>query len=217
MSLLDEPALLASSAVANNAMNRERQLAGVNSYTRELGFNPADLLAGRSGYGWLDLCCGIGTALVQAAGRLPEADLVGVDLVDAFHPVPPGLPLTLVCDSILSWSPGRAFDLITCVHGLHYVGDKLAALTRAAGWLTATGRLVADLDLAAVDTGEPGNRKLRARLRAAGFTYDARRRQIGRTGPAEVYLPYVYLGAGDRAGPNYTGQPAVRSHYRERG
>jgi hypothetical protein len=28
--------------VANNAMNRERQLAGVNSYRRELGFGPLD-------------------------------------------------------------------------------------------------------------------------------------------------------------------------------
>ncbi len=28
-----------------------------------------------------------------------------------------------------------------------------------------------------------------------------------------VDLPYVYLGADDRAGPDYTGRPAVRSHY----
>ena len=27
-------------------------------------------------------------------------------------------------------------------------------------------------------------------------------------------LSYVYLGADDTAGPNYTGQPAVNSHYR---
>ena len=26
-------------------------------------------------------------------------------------------------------------------------------------------------------------------------------------------LPYRYLGADDRAGPNYTGQPAVDSYY----
>src|SRR5689334_4762791 len=38
--LLDDAALELSAVVANCAMNRERQLAGVNSYTRELGFNP---------------------------------------------------------------------------------------------------------------------------------------------------------------------------------
>lgn len=26
-------------------------------------------------------------------------------------------------------------------------------------------------------------------------------------------LPYTYLGADDRAGPNYTNQPAVHSYY----
>jgi len=38
--LLDDGDLTLSAVVANCAMNRERQLAGVNSYTRELGFNP---------------------------------------------------------------------------------------------------------------------------------------------------------------------------------
>ena len=35
------------------------------------------------------------------------------------------------------------------------------------------------------------------------------------TGRREIRLPYTYLGADDRAGPGYTGQPAVRSHYAE--
>jgi SAM-dependent methyltransferase len=205
--LLDDRALLASAVVANNAMNRERQLAGVNSYARELGFNPAD---GLGPGGWLDLCCGRGRALIQAAAQV-SAPLVGVDLVDAFDPAPP--TVTLICASVTTWATEQRFDLITCLHGLHYVGDKLAALTRAASWLTPAGRLVADLDLAAIDTGEPTTRRLAARLRAAGFRYDARRRRISRTGPAVVELPYTYLGADDRAGPNYTGQPAVRSHY----
>jgi hypothetical protein len=43
-SLLDDDRLTASAVVANCAMNRERQLTGVNSYTRELGFNPVDVL-----------------------------------------------------------------------------------------------------------------------------------------------------------------------------
>src|SRR5438270_11765969 len=84
--LLDDAALERSSVVANNAMNRDRQLDGVNSYARELGFHPLDA----AGSGWLDLCCGRGLALAQAAtaldrqGRAGEVALVGVDLVDGF-------------------------------------------------------------------------------------------------------------------------------------
>jgi hypothetical protein len=113
--------------------------------------------------------------------------------------------------------PGRQFDLITCVHGLPYIGDKLALLTRAAGWLTSSGRLIADLDLSAIqlDGGLPARRRLTARLRASGLTYNPRRHQITCTGRREIRLPYTYLGADDRAGPGYTGQPAVHSHYAE--
>lgn len=97
------------------------------------------------------------------------------------------------------------------MHGLHYVGDKLTVLARAVRWLTPTGRLVADLDLDSVRLGDGRP----AGLRAAGLSYDAPRRRISCTGPRLLRLPYAYLGADDHAGPNYTGQPAVRSHYRE--
>jgi len=153
--LLGDDDLHASAVVANCSMNRERQLAGVNSYTRELVSSP-------------------------------------------------------VC----AWTPSRSFDLITCVHGLHYVGDKLAALARAASWLTPRGLLVADLDLAGISiAGQPAGRRLSRALRDAGFSYDFRRHRISRTGKLDAALPYRYLGADDRAGPNYTGQPAVTSHY----
>jgi trans-aconitate methyltransferase len=120
---------------------------------------------------------------------------------------------------VASWQPDRAIDLITCVHGLHYVGDKLAVLTRAASWLTPGGVLAADLDLRSImlSGGQPAARRLATRLRAAGFSYNVRRRQITRTGPVAIRLPYDYLGADDRAGPGYTGQPAVNSHYAEVG
>ena len=74
--MLDDARLERSAVVANNAMNRERGLAGVNSYERELGFDPAT----RAGEAWLDLCCGSGRALIQAAR--PGLTLVGVDLVE---------------------------------------------------------------------------------------------------------------------------------------
>ena len=50
------------------------------------------------------------------------------------------------------------------------------------------------------------------KLRRAGLDYDARRHLIRCHGRREVGLPFAYLGA-DRAGPNYTGQPAVHSYY----
>jgi SAM-dependent methyltransferase len=226
--LLDDAALEASAVVANCAMNRERQLSGVNSYARELGFSPLDVIAaqatGTGTAGWLDLCCGSGRALIQAAGQLRAAGLAGrvtvtgVDLVDAFDPVPEPVPgLELVCAPVTAWKPARSYDLITCVHGLHYIGDKLAVLARAASWLTPDGCLIADLDLSAIDLGDgpAATRRLAARLRAAGIAYSSRRHQVTCTGRRDVRLPYAYLGADDRAGPGYTGQPAVRSHYAE--
>jgi SAM-dependent methyltransferase len=228
--LLNDDALYAFTVVANNAMNRERQLDGVNSYTRELGFNPPDWLTARNGsqdqetvsIGWLDLCCGTGRALQQAADHLAaaglsdRATLVGVDLVDIFDPIPRSGPVPhLVCASVTDWQPPRRFDLITCVHGLHYVGDKLGLLVRAATWLTDTGMFVADLDLTSIRLadGQPAGPRLTTALHGAGFTYDPRRHRVTRTGPRHVDLPYRYLGAEDRAGPNYTGQPAIHSIY----
>jgi SAM-dependent methyltransferase len=157
--LLGDDALHASAVVANNAMNRDRQLAGVNSYTQDLGFNPLDQLTARIGrqgqdtfsVGWLDLCCGSGRALLQAAEHLAavglsdRVTLVGVDLVGFFDPAPQsGLAPQLMCASVTDWLPPQRFDLITCVHGLHYVSDKLRMLARAASWLTDTGTFVAD-------------------------------------------------------------------------
>ncbi|WP_206060676.1 hypothetical protein [Nonomuraea basaltis] len=114
-----------------------------------------------------------------------------------------------------TWHPGTRFDLITCVHGLHYVGDKLGLLTKIAGWLTDEGVFVANFDARSIrlPDGAPAGRRLTTALRAAGLAYDGRSRRISRTGGARIDLPYRYLGADDQAGPNYTGQPAVDSHY----
>jgi SAM-dependent methyltransferase len=229
--LLDDDTLAGSAVVANSAMNRARQLAGVNSYALELGFNPVDVLAALlrvtgapDTVAWLDLCCGTGRALIQAAGQLRDAGVAervlvqGIDLVDAFDPAPDVPWLRLDTASVTEWAPSRRYDLITSIHGLHYVGDKLAVLAKAAGWLTDGGRLVADLDLVSIrlPNGTPAGRRLAADLRDAGFSYDGRRRRIGRDDRGEVSLPYEYLGADDKAGANYTGQPAVHSHYRRK-
>jgi SAM-dependent methyltransferase len=208
--VLDDEALERSSVVANNAMNRERGLTGPNSYTKDLG---VDLVALLDGARWLDLCCGSGRALAEAKTRFGDrVRAVGLDLVDHFGVDGP----EFFVGSLSTWRPDGEFDLITCVHGLHYVGDKLAAVSRAASWLAPGGRFVANFDVADVrdEDGAPLGRRLTAALRAAGFSYDARRRLLSCVGGRDARLPFDYLGADDRAGPNYTGQPAVVSHYR---
>ncbi len=130
----------------------------------------------------------------------PGTDLCGLRLVEV---------------SLNSWRPERRFDLITCVHGLHYVGDKLRLVARAASWPTEYGLFVAGLDLHNLKfaDGRPSGRRMITDLRRAGLEYDRRRRLVTCRGRRIVDLPYRYIGADDRAGPNYTGQPAVDSYY----
>ena len=222
--LLGDEELAASSVVANNAMNRGR---GIASYSRELGFDVPGFLAERVAAAgaarWLDLCCGSGRALVEAAGLLPGVEIVGVDLVDFFaEEAPPGVRWVVSgVEGVAGLGLGE-FDLVTCVHGLHYVGDKLGALRTAVAAVGAGGRFAASLDVAALrgGDGEPLGRKASAALRAAGFGYDGRRRRVSWTGavPGAVAVegtgwPWRYAGADDRAGANYTGQEAVDSYY----
>lgn len=167
---------------------------------------------------WLDLCCGRGTALLETAALLGRegltARLTGVDLVDAFAAEPPQ-EVEFFVAPLADWRPAHRFDLITCVHGLHYVGDKLGALARAVSWLTTDGHFVANFDTTSIRfrNDAPATRRLTTALRAQGFTYDARARRVSRHGHADVEFGFRYLGADDRAGPNYTGQPAVHSYY----
>ncbi|SEF35488.1 Methyltransferase domain-containing protein [Amycolatopsis pretoriensis] len=187
-------------------MNRERRLAGRDGYSRVLGF---DILGLPPGARWLDLCCGSGRALLDAAEVRPDLDITGVDLVGYFAAAG---PVRFETASITAWEPAGRFDLVTCVHGLHYVGDKLGALLRAASWLSDDGVFVANFDIAGVHL-PGGPRPVLKALREASFAYDSRTRRIRRTGRFTGALPFRYLGADDRAGPNYTGQPAVASHY----
>lgn len=223
---VSHPQLERSDVVANSTMNRERGLAGVNSYEAELRLNPLTFLKSQMQNGkpvvWLDLCCGSGRALLEAARQIQlegwsdRVSLVGVDLVDMFADQSEPLPqLTLLTASLHDWSPGRKCDLVTCVHGMHYVGDKLDLLARAVSWLTPQGMFVANLDLANLlaKDGKPLARRLLPRFRAAGIQWDGRRRVIQRIGPTPVDFGLRYLGADDSAGPNYSGQPAVNSHY----
>ena len=224
MNLLGDDELERSAVVANCRMNRERGLFGSNGYDRELGFNPLDVLRKPSGEGrpaaWLDLCCGSGKALIEAARVVHDegldVEIVGVDLAGMFRRIDPDLDrLRLVEASLGDWRPERSFDLISCVHGLHYVGDKLGLIARAASWLTGDGLFTASLDLhnLKISDEKSAGRRLGGDLRRAGLQYDRKRRLVSCRGRRTVDLPYRYLGADDQAGPNYTGQPAVDSHY----
>ena len=223
--LQDDRSLEQSDVVANSTMNRQRGLAGVNSYTRDLGFDLLSFLRQRleerGRVEWLDLCCGTGRALIEAAQTLAGSpvSITGVDLVPMFDPVPAGLDrLQLIASPLADWEPDRPYDLITCVHGLHYLGDKLQAITRAVSWLAEEGRFLAHFDPASLQlrVGETeraaGSDVLRA-LRAQGLTYDPRKHLLSADGRRSLSLPFRYLGADATAGPNYTGQPAVASVY----
>jgi SAM-dependent methyltransferase len=226
MNLLDHDSLERSPVVANSRMNRERGAVGVNSYEKELRFNPLtfvmDRLDAKGAVAWLDLCCGRGRALVDAAkallGRRPGNDLTlhGVDLVAMFDAVPHDVDfLTLELCSIHDWTPAGRFDLITCVHGLHYLGDKLGLIERAATWLFVEGFFAANLDLANLRfaDGTPLRRQLLKRFRECGLIYDSSRHLLSCAGAKSFSLGLRYVGADDSAGPNYSGQEAVDSYY----
>lgn len=229
VTLLDEVALLRSEVVANACMNRTRNLAGVNSYEKDLGLSPLDYLLkaleNQRQVAWLDLCCGSGRAVIQAAeafgaaGLARRARLHGIDLVPMFDPIPPGIGnLVLTSTPIEYGAPEERFDLVTCVHGLHYVGDKLGMLEKASTWLKNDGLLLMHLDYKNLRvSGSSCARTLIGRdLRRSGFRYFTGRRLITRKGPIVRLLPYYYLGADEKAGPNCTGQPAVDSYYQRR-
>ena len=225
--LLDTAALEKSEIVANGCMNRQRNLAGPNSYEKDLGFNPLDFLRKRlknkHAASWLDLCCGSGRALLQAAEVVRSSDidqkikLTGVDLIPMFDFISPGVDeLRLIAASVEKWEPEERFDLVTCVHGLHYIGDKLGLLQRASGWLKDDGLLVAHLDYRnlQIKGRTSSGAQIGKDLRRAGFRYASGRRLLSHSAQTLRHpLPYRYLGADDQAGPNYTGQAAVDSYY----
>lgn len=226
--LLGASALARSEIIANACMNRERNLNGANSYEKELALAPLDFLRtflGRqSAASWLDLCCGTGRALVQAAEAIQSTELeckiklTGVDVVPMFDTIPRSLSrVHLVSASVEQWETDERFDLITCVHGLHYVGDKLGLLQRASGWMNENGLLLMHLDYRNMRiAGQRSSGATIGRdLRHAGFTYASGRHLLVRSGHTTPHgsLPYRYLGADDKAGPNYTGQAAVDSYY----
>ena len=224
--LLSENVLARSSVVANSLMNRERLCFGGNSYQKELSFDILEFLKKRLSSqkqtAWLDLCCGSGKALIAAANILAaeksnsELKIIGSDLVSMFDFYPAELDfLRLVEAPAETLKFDGNFDLITCVHGLHYIGDKLALIRKAAFWLKTNGIFLANLDLANFKyaDGKPAGRAVAGELRKNGIAYKSNKHLVVCKGRKEINFKFVYLGADDQVGANYTKQPAVYSYY----
>lgn len=224
--LLDSQTLKNSSTVANSLMNRERNCVGGNSYAKELSFNPLDFLKERlktqEQITWLDLCCGTGRALIEAAQHLasenagPQLKIIGVDLVPMFDSYSPELKfLQLIESSVVDWTPSHSFDLITCVHGLHYIGDKLHLVQKSCEWLKPDGIFLAHLDLNnfKFEDGQIAGKTIARELKKRGLEYEAKKHLLICRGKKVFNLNYTFIGADDKAGPNYTGQAAVDSYY----
>ncbi|KAF0237498.1 MAG: hypothetical protein FD167_4463, partial [bacterium] len=163
-------------------------------------------------------------ALIQSAEILAEKDLdsrvkiTGIDLVDFFHPLKnPLMCLELLTKSINDYRPTQDFDLVTSVHGIHYIGDKLSIIAGAISWLTLDGLFLANID--------PHNfcnenktslgRSIVAELKNQGINYNNKKHLIMCQGKKLINFPYQYIGASDLAGANYTGQAAINSYYRK--
>lgn len=225
MKLLAENELIWSWVVANSKMNRERNASGVNSYEKELKFRPEEFLEKHihqnNHVKWLDLCCGQGKALIQTGewlfskGLQDKATLKGVDLVDAFQTIPRDITcVDFEVRSLVDWSSIAKFDLITCVHGLHYIGDKLKVLASALESLTPEGLFVANLDLNNIQIENKDTEDyLLSCFKKHGVQYNRRTRILECKGPRQIDFLLTYKGANDEVGPNYTGQDAVCSVY----
>lgn len=223
MKLLTEKELIWSDVVANNRMNRKRKASGINSYEKELNFKPEsylDTCREKKGHAkWLDLCCGEGNALLQYANELANKDhqeratLKGIDLVDEFQQIPTHITcLQFKVQSLTDWVPDDRYDLITCVHGLHYVGDKLKVLTEIMRALADDGIFLANLDVKSI-TVEGDANYLKNLFKENNIEYNSRRKIITCKGPRQIAIKYPYKGANDKAGANYTGQDAIDSYY----
>ena len=127
--------------------------------------------------------------------------------------------------SVHDWEPEdqkervEQFDLITCVHGLHYIGDRLGLIERIATWLRPGGLFVANFDTSDIRDSRdaPLTRRLGGLFRRYGLVYNRRQHLIRLEGTPEQEIDFGlrFLGAKDDVGPNYTGRDGVWSVYEE--
>lgn len=226
--------------VVNAAMNRGRGFAGVNSYTRDLRqFDIGAFLQERvetypsQTVRWLDACCGEGRALREAAQLWTGAlwsrhlEIIGLDLWDDLPPsraCTDGPALRFVGADIADWTPQDApLDLITCVHGLHYLPDKLGFLERAYSWLAADGGLLlAHLDTenireeASETAGLWPTLARRARKQGVPLRFSNHLLRLERTpgSPDALTFGCSFAGRTVSPRPNFSGMTVIDSCYR---
>lgn len=225
MNLLPEEKLIWSAVVANSRMNRARKASGINSYEKEFKFKPEEYLEKKINENgkasWVDLCCGEGNALIQTAEYFQKKklqdkiELTGIDLLDSFNPAGKNFNfLQFESMSVVDWNPNEKYDLITSVHGISYLGDKLKFLEIALGALNKDGLFIANLDLSNIKVANStSDQVLKTLFKNNGIEYNAKTRILKRVGPVKFKTGLIYLGADDTTGPNYSGQEAVTSHY----
>lgn len=92
------------------------------------------------------------------------------------------------------------------------------ALIQAATIMEHDGLFIANLDCGNLRLNPGGvvSKVFAKELRQAGVEYLPSKRLIRCDGRRELSLPFAYVGADEKAGPNYTKQPVVNSHYERR-
>ena len=222
--LLNDNELSLSPIVANNAMNRERKAVGINSYEKEIKINPIQFILSRKSQKevkWIDLCCGQGNALIQAAKHFQETSwnnklkLIGVDLVDFFSDYKSLNNIKLKVFDLSKWKPDDHYDLITIVHGLHYVGDKIGLIIKASSALKENGIFIGNLDIRNIRLNgcKNSSKIIKSFFEKEQINYNARTKILKITGKKSIINKFEYCGANDKAGKNYTGQDVVDSIY----
>jgi trans-aconitate methyltransferase len=226
MTMLRPDELLASPVVANATMNRERGLSGVNSYERDLRFSITEFLAERvrerGGAVWYDACCGQGRALVEAGRQFADAGwgrqvrIVGVDLVPMFTPeTAPNVSLQAA--DVATFSLEQPADLVTCVHGLHYLGDKLGFLQNTCALLAPGGLFLGHLDpnnVLSMESGQPVWRQAARHAAERGAALGLKRHVLRvKQTDAPLGFGMAYRGATVSKQPNYTGIVVINSWY----
>jgi len=226
MTMLRADELLSSPIVANVTMNRGRGLSGANSYERDLRFSLTKFLAERvrerGEAVWYDACYGQGRALVEAGKQFAEigwghrVQVVGVDLVEMFATErAPGV--TLIAADVAAFRLEQPADLITCVHGLHYLGDKLGFLQNTYAMLAPGGLFLGHLDTSNVRAFGSGLSLWRQAARHVGKTsvapeFKSHVLRIART-EASLNFGLTFQGATVSEQPNYTGITVIDSWY----
>ena len=101
------------------------------------------------------------------------------------------------------------------MHGLHYIGDKLAVIQKCMGVLKKDGLFIANIDLDNIKNtnGDSLKKDLLKLFKTTRVDYNSKTKILSGRGNTTIDFKFKYLGANDKIGKNYTGQEVVDSHY----